>query len=380
MKIRLFLVMVILYILAAFGWWLYSLIDFTNKEHAYEISSIKYKSAHIKEELVNFLYKNENSEIGYFMTFESNKNEFTKLLNNLQKEQKCLVDLTINAGKNNFNDLLTISPNRSEFTKINKRYETKLRAFYSEAIVFTLAVILGVLWVFSRLESLLNLNRMQNNFLLSVTHELKTPLAAIKLSAQTLSQRKLNEAILPQVINQTVQNADRLNDLIDNVLLATKIDGKSYHYNFETINIVSVIEKAAHQILNPPYFNGSLNIENGTYFIKGDLISLNLVFSNIFQNAIKYAGENTNIDVKFAIDRKKLKIILSDNGPGVLDIEKSKIFSKFYRSGDENTRQTKGTGLGLFLVKQILIVHDAKITVEDNVPKGAKFIITIKTT
>jgi two-component system phosphate regulon sensor histidine kinase PhoR len=372
--------MVILYILAAFGWWLYSLIDFTNKEHAYEINSLKYKSAHIKETLVNFLYTKENLEIGYFMTFEANKKEFTQLLNQLKKEQKCEVDLTINAGKNNFNDLLTITPNRREFAKINKRFETKIRAFYSEAIVFTLAVILGVLWVFSRLESLLNLNRMQNNFLLSVTHELKTPLAAIKLSAQTLSQRKLNEAIQPQVINQTIMNADRLNDLIDNVLLATKIDGKSYRYNFETIDIVSVIDHAAEQILNPPYFNGTFNLPNEEHLIKGDHVSLNLVFSNLFQNAIKYAGENTELNIGFTTEKKKLKITIADNGPGVLDKEKSKIFSKFYRIGDENTRQTKGTGLGLFLVKQILLVHDAKITVEDNLPKGAKFIITFKTT
>ncbi len=372
--------MVILYILAAFGWWLYSLIDFTKKEHAYEINSLQYKSAHIKEALVNFLYTKENSEIGYFMTFEANKKEFTQVLNRLKKEQKCEVDLTINAGKNNFSDLLTIAPNRREFIKIDKRYETKLRAFYSEAIVFTLAVILGVLWVFSRLESLLNLNRMQNNFLLSVTHELKTPLAAIKLSAQTLSQRKLNESIQPQVINQTILNADRLNDLIDNVLLATKIDGKSYRYNFETIDIVSVIDHAAEQILNPPYFNGTFNLPNEEHLIKGDHVSLNLVFSNLFQNAIKYAGENTALNIGFTNEKKKLIVTISDDGPGVSDKEKSKIFSKFYRIGDENTRQTKGTGLGLFLVKQILLVHDAKISVENNLPKGAKFIITFKTT
>ncbi len=380
MKIRFFLVLVILYILAAFGWWLYSLIDFTKKEHDYELSSLYFKSSKIEERLVTFLHSKENPKMSCFMTFVTYKKEFNDLLLQLKKENKCEVDLSIAAGCNNFHDLLTITPNKAEIRKINKRFESKLRAFYSEAVVFTFAVILGVLWVFSRLESLLNLNRMQNNFLLSVTHELKTPLAAIKLSAQTLSQRKLNEEILPLVINQTVQNADRLNDLIDNVLLATKIDGNSYKYDFEIIEIGSVIEKAARQMLIPPFFTGTVDIPLEEHMVKGDLVSLNLVFSNLFQNAIKYAGENAEIKIEYVREKNKLKIIVSDNGPGVLPNEKKKIFSKFYRSGDENTRQTKGTGLGLFLVKQILYVHAAKISVENNTPKGAKFIITFKST
>ncbi len=379
MKIRLFLVLVILYILAAFGWWLYSLIDFTKKEHDFELNTLTYKCTRIEERLVQFLHMKEDSGLSCFMVFESNKPEFTNLFNRLKKEQKCDVDLAFNAGSSNFYDLINISPSNKEIKKIDKRFETKRRAFYSEAIVFTLAVILGVLWVFSRLESLLNLNRMQNNFLLSVTHELKTPLAAIKLSAQTLSQRKLNMDLLPQVVNQTVTNADRLNDLIDNVLLATKIDGKSYQYDFENIEIVSIIEKAAQQMLNPPYFQGSVFIPNEEHFIKGDVLSLNLVFSNLFQNAIKYAGEKVEINISFQNENNKLKIIVSDNGPGVSQKEKRKIFTKFYRSGDENTRETKGTGLGLFLVKQILNMHNAKIGIENNYPKGAKFIITFKT-
>ena len=112
--------------------------------------------------------------------------------------------------------------------------------------------------------------------------------------------------------------------------------------------------------------------------IKGDHVSLNLVFSNLFQNAIKYAGENTELNIAFTTEKKKLKITIADNGPGVMDKEKSKIFSKFYRIGDENTRQTKGTGLGLFLVKQILWYTMQKSVLKTTYPKAQNLLSHLK--
>lgn len=378
MKIRLFLVFVILYILAAFGWWLYSLVDFAKKEHRYELNSLIFKCDKIKENIILYLYSKDNNHLPITTTILNEKDKITKLFSQLKNDYECAAEMQINDSAQNFYDLISVFPHTDELRKIDRRFESKLRAFYSEAIVFTLSVILGVLWVFSRLESLLNLNRMQNNFLLLVTHELKTPLAAIKLSAQTLSQRILPEEMQKQVINQTVQNADRLNDLIDNVLLATKIDGKSYNYHFQKIDITPIIKKAASQMLVPPIFTGKINIPESPQLIIADAISLNMVFSNIFQNALKYAGADVIIDVLLQKEENRLKVTVSDNGPGIKQEDRNRIFKKFYRAGDENTRQTKGTGLGLFLVKQILKMHKAKITVENKEPTGSRFIITFK--
>lgn len=379
MKIRLFLVFVILYILAVFGWWLYSLIDFTKKEHQHEMNSLIYKCDKIKEKIIIYLYSKDERNNDILTVLHAEKNKISGIFEQFKTDYKVSADLQISENAQNFFDLIAVVPDKDEIARIDRRFEAKLRAFYSEAIVFTTSVILGVLWVFSRLESLLNLNRMQNNFLLLVTHELKTPLAAIKLSAQTLSQRKLPEDMQKEVIKQTIQNSDRLNELIDNVLLATKIDGNSYQYNFETIDLVNIIRKAAQQVLVPPVFSGTIVIPNEEFLLTADAISINLVFNNLFQNALKYAGENADIRISFINEDNRLKVILTDNGPGILPDEKKRIFRKFYRTGDESTRKTKGTGLGLFLVKQILNMHGAKITVDNNEPKGAKFTLTFKT-
>lgn len=380
MKIRLFLVLVILYILAAFGWWLYSLITFTNRENEHEKNHLNYKCAIIEDKLIQFIHGKAAEDDNISNVIEANSKEFNTLLSQLKKENGIEAEVHINNTTDNFHEAITIKPSVAEMQKINRRYESKIRAFYSEAIVFTLAVILGVLWVFSRLEALLNLNRMQNNFLLSVTHELKTPLAVIKLSAQTLKSRKLNEEMYHQVIQQTLQNSDRLNELIDNVLLATKIDGKSYAYNFEKLSLTDIIHKAADQTLIAPIFKGSVSIPDSEFYVSGDEVALNLVFTNIFQNALKYGGENVAIKVAMLKEGNRINVAVADNGPGIPVEEREKIFRKFYRIGDEDTRHTKGTGLGLFLVKQILKIHHAKITVDPSTEKGARFIISFKST
>jgi two-component system phosphate regulon sensor histidine kinase PhoR len=102
------------------------------------------------------------------------------------------------------------------------------------------------------------------------------------------------------------------------------------------------------------------------------------VFSNLFQNAIKYAGSDSTISVAYQRVNGQLIISVSDNGKGMDPGEHKAIFKKFYRIGDENTRESKGTGLGLFLVKQILASHRAAIRAESNKPTGTTFNIIFK--
>jgi signal transduction histidine kinase len=286
--------------------------------------------------------------------------------------------MSIVDSNGNLYNLLEISIAPEEFKAIHKTFIKKQRAFYSEVIFFTILIISGVVWVFGKLESLLNLNKMQNNFLLSVTHELKTPLTAIKLSSQTLQHRKIDAEIQNTLIQQIVNNSDRLNELLDNVLLATRIDGKSYNYNMSMIDLTELIHKTAELVLSQPNFTGQFIFHEQERRIFGDEVSLKLVFSNLFQNAIKYAGSNSLISVTYIFEDGQLNVAVSDNGRGIDTKEYKSIFMKFYRVGDENTRENKGTGLGLFLVKQILKSHKANIRAEANTPQGTTFYITFK--
>jgi signal transduction histidine kinase len=379
LKLRLFLVFVIVYIIAVFGWWLYSFINYTEKEYKLEYNNLKLNSFVIHNQINEYIDKLQGSETqSPYSIYKKHVKEVNSLHESLNKGYNINTSLSIVDSNGNLYNLLKIDISPEEFKSIHKTFIKKQRAFYSEVIFFTILIISGVVWVFGKLESLLNLNKMQNNFLLSVTHELKTPLTAIKLSSQTLQHRKIDAEIQNTLIQQIVNNSDRLNELLDNVLLATRIDGKSYNYNMSMVDLTELIHKTADLVLCQPNFTGQFIFHEQERRILGDEISLKLVFSNLFQNAIKYAGNNSLITVSYIYENGQLNVAVSDNGRGIDPKEYKSIFMKFYRVGDENTRENKGTGLGLFLVKQILKSHNANIRAEANIPQGTTFYITFK--
>jgi two-component system phosphate regulon sensor histidine kinase PhoR len=365
--------------MAVFGWWLYSFINYGKKEYKLEYSNLRLNAQVIKGKITEFIdFRHKDKSVSPYRTYKANEKEVMDLHRYLNTELSIKTNFNvIDTGGTLFN-MIAISINESEFKAIERNFIKKQRAFYSEVIFFTILVISGVVWVFRRLESLLNLNKMQNNFLLSITHEFKTPLTAIKLSAQTLQQRKMDESTQQHLIQQTVNNSDRLNELLDNVLLATRIDGNSYQFNMVQLDITSLIQRTADMLLDEPYFTGKFIFDEAPLQITGDEVSLRLVFSNLFQNAIKYAGSDSRISVAYHRMNGQLIISVSDNGKGMDPAEHRAIFKKFYRIGDENTRETKGTGLGLFLVKQILVSHKASIRAESNKPNGTTFNIIFK--
>ncbi len=367
--------------MAVFGWWLYSFIHYAKKEYQLEYNNLKLNAQVIQNKLTEFIdFRNRErgSNGSPYNTFVQHQREIYNLHEDLNRNFKVRTNLRLIDTTGTLFNMISVTIHESEFNSIEKNFVKKQRAFYSEVIFFTILVISGVVWVFRRLESLLNLNKMQNNFLLSITHEFKTPLTAIKLSAQTLLQRKMDDATREHLIQQTVNNSDRLNELLDNVLLATRIDGNSYQFNMEKVDITAIIRKTSDLLLAEPYFRGKFIFDEMPLVITGDEVSLRLVFSNLFQNAVKYAGVDSEITVTYQRGNLGTTIYVSDNGKGIDPREYSAIFKKFYRVGDEDTRETKGTGLGLFLVKQILVSHHAEIRAEANKPKGTTFIITFK--
>lgn len=379
MKLRLFLVLVIIYIVAVFGWWLYSFVSYTEKEYQLEGSNLKLNALVIKNGIIEYIEdKQAESHAIPYEVFKAAEVEIRKKHQALNAQYKVRTELIVINSTNNLHNLIEVKIAPEEFRAIHMNFMRKQRAFYSEVIFFTILVISGVIWVFGKLESLLNLNKMQNNFLLSVTHEFKTPLTAIKLSAQTLQQRKIDDNMRAVLMQQMVNNSDRLDELLDNVLLATRIDGNSYHFDMHKLDITELIKRSAELQLCEPHFKGRFHFNEAPMMITGDEISLKLVFSNLFQNAIKYAGTESEISVHYQRSDKGFTISVSDDGKGIDEKEYKAIFKKFYRVGDENTRETKGTGLGLFLVKQILKSHKAEISAQANKPSGTTFNITFK--
>ncbi len=365
--------------MAVFGWWLYSFIHYAKKEYKLEYNNLRLNAQVIQNKITELIdFRHKDKSISPYRTYLQYQKDVISLHNDLNRSFGIKTNISVVDTTGTLFHMIAINIHESEFKVIERNFVKKQRAFYSEVIFFTILVISGVVWVFRRLESLLNLNKMQNNFLLSITHEFKTPLTAIKLSAQTLLQRKMDEKTQQHLIQQTVNNSDRLNELLDNVLLATRIDGNSYQFSMGHVDVTEVIQRTADLLLVEPYFTGKFIFTEEPRTIVGDEVSLRLVFSNLFQNAIKYAGNESEITVTYSQVNGQFVISISDNGKGMNPKEHKTIFKKFYRIGDENTRESKGTGLGLFLVKQILSSHRANITAESNKPNGTTFNIIFK--
>jgi K+-sensing histidine kinase KdpD len=212
--------------------------------------------------------------------------------------------------------------------------------------------------------------------MMAVTHELKTPIAVTQLNLETLQNRKLDAAQQDKMIASTLQEANRLNMLCDNILLASQLDGKAYRESRIENNLSDLVEGCIDTFKQHyPLRQVTEQIEPSLY-LDGETLLLQMLVNNLLENAHKYAPQDTEIKVVLAANGKQIKLEVMDSGKGIPDSEKSKIFEKFYRIGSEATRNTKGTGLGLYLCKKIAENHNANISVTDSKPQGSIFVVT----
>ena len=247
-----------------------------------------------------------------------------------------------------------------------------------EGVVFLAILIFGIYKTREAFRKEFALARQQRNFLLSITHEFKSPLAAVKLNLQTLLRRELPREQQYMMLNRAVSEADRINNLIENALLAARIDSKSYNFHKEDFNVSASLDSIVKSRVIPGETsrNYVTKIEPDVYLF-GDPFAMASLFLNLIENAEKYSPEDADINIDLQSDRNHVIFTVSDKGSGVPESEKAKIFNKFYRVGNEDTRKTKGTGLGLFIVRHIVNYHSGDIKVLDNHPSGAIFRVTL---
>jgi len=246
----------------------------------------------------------------------------------------------------------------------------------SEASMFLLVLIVGVIYMHRSVKKERKLHEQKRNFLLSVTHELKSPLASIKLYLQTINKRELNKQQIMSFIDKCLLDVERLDDLVENMLLASKIENQSYTFPKEKFSLSALVDSVVNRLqINKCDFTKQLiNAEiEPKIEITGDKFALSSVVTNLVENAIKYSQPCEEVNVKLFRKEGSIYLQVADRGIGIADDEKERIFDRFYRVGSEDTRNTKGTGLGLYIVKQVLDKHDADIFVRDNRPKGSVF-------
>lgn len=245
-----------------------------------------------------------------------------------------------------------------------------------EGSMFILVFVVGAISLHKSIKKERKLQEQKKNFLLSVTHELKSPLASIKLLLQTIQKRDLTKQQVRDFIDKSLLDIERLDDMVENMLLASKIDNRSYTFPKAEFNLSVLVDNIVNRLqLNKCDINEQLiNAEiEPKIEITGDKFALTSVVTNLIENAIKYSGPCEVVDVRLYSREHKIYLEVADHGIGIADQEKSRIFDKFYRVGSEDTRNTKGTGLGLYIVKEVLDKHEASIRVKDNDPSGSIF-------
>ena len=247
-----------------------------------------------------------------------------------------------------------------------------------EGAVFLCLLTLGAIKTHKAFTKEVALSNRQKNFLLSVTHELKSPLAAIKLYLQTLQKHDLDKSRQQAFIENALKDTDRLNALVENVLTATKIESHSQIFYKENLNLSVVVKELVNQYLMTCRQEHRFEMEiKPDIHLSFDRQALSSMLVNLLENAQKYAPKNSLIQVRLESLPGKVLLQVSDEGTGIAENEKISIFEKFYRVGNEETRKSKGTGLGLFIVKYIVENHQGKISVKNNHPQGSIFEIVL---
>lgn len=252
----------------------------------------------------------------------------------------------------------------------------KTKQYIGEGVTFLFLFLLGAIYVYRSLIKQIRYSNQQQNFMMAVTHELKTPIAITQLNIETILKRNLDEAQLKKMLENSLSETQRLDHLCNNILLASQLDMGQYQKNEQPFDFSFI----AHNTLE----NFKARFQNRKFidhiqenvFIKGESVLIQLLLNNLIDNAIKYASADTNITISLKEVQGKIILSVADEGVGVEEVDREKIFEKFYRSGAENTRFAKGTGLGLYLCKRIADFHKANLVVVPNTPKGSNFVFT----
>jgi len=253
--------------------------------------------------------------------------------------------------------------------------DRKNAQFIGEGATFLLLILVSALFVYRVVRRQIKMASQQQNFMMAITHELKTPIAVAKLNLETLQKHKLEEGKQQKLIAATLQEANRLNTLTNNILISSQLEGGDYKLLKEELDLSSLAANCISEFRHRFPDRELIDHIEADVDINGDTMLLQIMINNLLDNAIKYAIPSSAIDCTLQKSGKSIFLKVADEGPGIADEEKKKIFDRFYRIGNEQVRRTKGTGLGLYLCKKIAADHHAGISVTNNYPAGSIFTV-----
>ena len=237
-----------------------------------------------------------------------------------------------------------------------------------------------VLFVFTQVQS--SLLRQQKSFVSSVTHELRSPLASLQLSFETLQRHKLQDTTRDKIFEMVNKDLERLSLLVERILIAGRLDKGivDYKNGQDEIELKDLIHHVlAQQLhLDPNIAQRTTVMCSDSMVIQGSRLGFNIVLGNLFENAIKYAPMGSPIHILVEVKDYELWIQLEDQGMGLSKKEQRKVFKLFHRSPRALSRAVPGTGLGLYIVRSVTLSMGGRIWVEsEGLGKGCRFILAL---
>jgi K+-sensing histidine kinase KdpD len=259
--------------------------------------------------------------------------------------------------------------------KIYNERDRKTAGYIGEGLFILIVILVGAIFLYTAILRQARIHRQQQNFMMAITHELKTPISIARLNMETLQKHALNEPQKDKIIKSSLQEINRLNTLTGNILVSAQLEGGSYLFNKEELDISKIVTDSCQEFSTRfpgrPWHSG---IEEGIQFT-GDPLLIQILVNNLIENAVKYSPPATPIFISLKRLGNKGSLQVKDEGTGIPIKERKRIFQKFYRVGNEDTRTTQGTGLGLYLCSKIAQDHKMVINISDNHPQGSIFTV-----
>lgn len=268
------------------------------------------------------------------------------------------------------------------FTGVLEDSGRRTRMFVGEGSFFVLLIIIGAIAIHRSLRRGAEFEQRQQNFLAAVTHELKAPLASIRLFTETLSSRQLPEEKRQECLGKIARDVERLQDLIDDALEAGVFASRSFHPALELNDLSGDLTAYAEMFRHRAERAGlrmSTEIAPDVK-VRTDQVHLRRAISVVIENAIKYSapkGKGGALEITLKTEGREAVITVRDEGIGLEPKDQDRAFERFYRAGNEMTRKVSGSGLGLYLAQEIIAAHKGTIKLHSDGP-GTGAMVTIR--
>lgn len=232
-------------------------------------------------------------------------------------------------------------------------------------------------------EKLRELDAIKSNFISVAAHQLRTPLTAIKWTINLIMSESLGPLNTKQraFLMKSYESNERMIALINDMLTADRTESDKLQYQFTSVQILDLIDNVLYEmVVQADKQNVKIEMENRDINlprVKVDAEKIRAVLQNLFENAIKYTPAGGKILVKFSKDAKFVQVSIKDSGIGIPEDQQKNVFNRFFRAPNAVKVQTDGSGLGLFITKNIIEKHGGKIWFESAPGKGTTFYFTV---